>query len=359
MNRSTIPRRTLLKNISLAALGSTALPGFAQEATSAKPGLILGLDAHAVRGMKWTAIPLIEYAAELKLDAVLLNGFHYFDRLDEAHLKQIRALADSKGIQIRIGAGGISQGASSFKPTYGGPEDAMIEGIRVALALGSPTVNCRIGSIQDRYTPGGIQARIAEAVTTLKAIKTRAQDAGIKFAFENHAGDTRSEEVLELIEAAGTDWCGVMLDPGNAVWAMEDPMEQLQKLGPHVLCTSVRDYTVWTSEDGAMFQWTAIGEGQMDVPAYTQRFKELCPGIPFFVETISNEARPIPFLTEGFMAGFPNLKVTDISSFLKLSRQGSPPPILKAPAGTDAKAFDQQLQKTELEKSIATLRNHN
>ncbi len=306
--------------------------------------------------MKWKAIPLIEYAATQKLDAVLLNGFHYFDSLDDAHLKQVKALADSKGIQLRIGAGGISQGASSFKPTCGTPEEAMIEGIRVALALGSPTVNCRIGAIADRYTPDGIEARIAEAVATLKAVRNRAQDAGLKFAFENHAGDTRSEEVLSLIEAAGTDFCGVMLDPGNALWAMEDPMEQLQKLGPHVLCSSVRDYTVWVSEEGATFQWTAIGDGLMDVPAYTQRFKKLCPGVPFFVETISNEARPIPFLTEEFMAGFPMLRVTDISSFLKLCRQGGPPAILTAPEGTDAKAFDQQLQKSEFEKSIATLR---
>ncbi|NJM55945.1 MAG: sugar phosphate isomerase/epimerase [Verrucomicrobiae bacterium] len=161
--------------------------------------------------------------------------------------------------------------------------------------------------------------------------QVRARDAGLKFAFENHAGDTRSEEVLDLIHAAGTDFCGVMLDPGNALWAMEDPMEQLQKLGKHVFCTSVRDYTAWVSAEGATFQWTAIGEGLMDVPAYMKRFKELCPGVPFFVETISNEARPIPFLTDEFMAGFPDLKVADITPFLKLCRRGRPPQILKRP----------------------------
>lgn len=357
MHTPQLSRRSLLR-IATATAASASLPGFLRGQSSSPAKLHLGLDGHAVRGMRWKAMPLIEYAAEQKLDAVLLNGFHYFESLDDAHLKQVKAFADSKGVQIRIGAGGISQGASSFKPTYGTPEEAMIEGIRVALALGSPTVNCRIGAIQDRYTPGGIQARIAEAVTTLKAIKSRAQDAGLKFAFENHAGDTRSEEVLSLIEAVGTDFCGVMLDPGNALWAMEDPMEQLEKLGPHVLCSSIRDYTVWISDDGAMFQWTAIGDGLMDVPTYVQTFKKICPGVPFFVETISNEARPIPFLTDEFMAGFPDLKVTDIAAFLKLCRKGAPPPILKAPAGTDAKAFDQQLQKTEFEKSIAVLRQH-
>lgn len=358
MNTSLITRRTALKKFSLAAASGVGLPHFARGAAPASPKVMLGLDGHSMRGMKWTAMPLIQYAASQKLGAVLLNGFHYFESLDDAHLKQVKAFADSKGVQIRVGAGGVSKGASSFKPTYGTPEEAMITGIRVAKALGSPTVNCRIGAIADRYTPGGIRARIAEAVATLKAIGSRAQDAGLKFAFENHAGDTRSEEVLELIEAVGTDFCGVMLDPGNALWAMEDPMEQLAKLGRHVLCTSVRDYTVWVSDDGAMFQWTAIGDGLMDVPAYLKRFEELCPGVPFFVETISNEARPIPFLTEEFLAGFPDLKVTDITSFLKLCRRGRPPEILKAPAGSPQITFDQQLQKAEFEKSIAALRAH-
>ncbi len=58
-----------------------------------------------------------------------------------------------------------------------------------------------------------------------------------RYGFENHAGDLRSEELLGLIEQVGTDVCGVMLDPGNALWAMEDPMDQhiieaMQKAAP-------------------------------------------------------------------------------------------------------------------------------
>ena len=87
-----------------------------------------------------------------------------------------------------------------------------------------------------------------------------------------------------------------MLDPGNALWAMEDPMRQVQMLGRHVLCTSVRDYMIWPSEEGAIFQWTAIGDGLMDAPAFTRTLATLCPGVPLFVESISNSPRPIPFL---------------------------------------------------------------
>jgi sugar phosphate isomerase/epimerase len=349
-----LTRRTALKNISLASMASAGLPRLAQAAAS--PKIMLGLDAHSVRGMKWSALPLIEYAGEQKLDALLLNALHYFESLDEAHLAKVKAVADSKGVAIRIGAGGISKGSPAFKNTFGTPEQALTKAVQVAVALGSPTVNVKIGSIEDRYTPGGIEARMEEAVTTMKAVRNRAQDAGIKFAFENHAGDTRSDEVLAVIEAAGSDLCGAMLDPGNALWAMEDPMQHLEKLGKHVLCSSVRDYMVWESPEGATFQWTAIGEGLMDVPAYVNRFKALCSGAPLFVETISNQARPIPFLTEPFWKGFPKVKAADITAFLALCRQGHALKIEQAPAGTDAKEFDRQHQKAEFTRSIAALR---
>ncbi len=356
MKTSNISRRTALKNITMAAIAGVALPRFVRGASLASPKIMLGLDAHSVRGMKWSAQPLIEYAGEQKLGAVLLNGLHYFESLDDAHLAKVKALADSKGVQIRIGAGGISKGSPAFKETFGAPEQALTKAVQVAVALGSPTVNVKIGSIEDRYTPGGIEARMEEAVATMKAVRSRAQDAGIKFAFENHAGDTRSDEVLAVIEATGKDVCGVMLDPGNSLWAMEDPMQQLQKLGAHVICSSVRDYMVWESPEGATFQWTAVGEGLMDLPAYLNLFKQLCPGAPFFVETISNQARPIPFLTEAFWKGFPKVKAADITAFLALCRNGHPLKIQQPPAGTDAKEFDRQHQKSEFTRSIAALR---
>lgn len=356
MQTTAISRRTALKNISLAAIASMGLPRFAQAAAS--PKIMLGLDAHSVRGMKWSAIPLIEYAGEQKLDAVLLNGLQYFESLDDAHLIKVKALADSKGVAIRIGAGGVSKGSAAFKETFGTPDQALTKAVQVAVTLGSPTVNVKIGSIEDRYTPGGIEARMEEAVATMKAVRNRALDAGIKFAFENHAGDTRSDEVLAVIEATGSDLCGAMLDPGNALWSMEDPMQHLEKLGKHVICSSVRDYMVWESPEGATFQWTAIGEGLMDVPTYVNLYKQLCPTAPLFVETISNSARPIPFLTEAFWKGFSNVKAADITAFLALCRKGHTLEIQQPPAGSDAKEFDRQHQKSEFTSSIAVLRKH-
>jgi 3-oxoisoapionate decarboxylase len=139
---------------------------------------------------------------------------------------------------------------------------------------------------------------------------------------------------------------------------MEDPMRQLELLGRHVLCTSVRDWMVWPSPEGATFQWTAIGEGLMDVPTYVSQMSRLCPGVPLFLETISNSARPIPYLTREHWEVYPDLRAAAIVDFLKLVRRGRPLEIVAPPAGTNARTFEQQHQRAELERSIAVLRRH-
>ena len=122
----------------------------------------------------------------------------------------------------------------------------------------------------------------------MKSFRGPCLDAGIKFAFENHAGDMRSEELLELIIETGPEICGAFFDPGNAIYAMEDPKEPMELIGKHIVCSQARDVMIWPSEDGADFQWTAVGDGMMDFNHYTKYLSENCPGVPIHVETISN-----------------------------------------------------------------------
>jgi sugar phosphate isomerase/epimerase len=173
---------------------------------------------------------------------------------------------------------------------------------------------------------------------------------------ENHAGDMRSEEVLEIVETVGTDICGVMLDPGNAVWAMEDPMHQIEKLGKHVLCTSIRDYRIWESENGATLSWTAIGEGAMDFVKYTEMMSELCPGVPLQIETISNLRLEIPFLTDKFWESYPDLKAYHLQEFFAMLRDED---AVEIPINSELKdAAAQKSQEQELIKSIGYLREN-
>ncbi len=329
-NNESLCRRDCIK-LGLGSAAALAVAAPLRSVAEETACIPLGLDAHSVRGMRWKAPQLLEYAAEQNADALLLNGPDYLESHDEVYLSQFRQTAHSKGIRIYTGAGSICENSTGFSSKYGTAGQVLELGIRIAKTLGSPVVTCRIGKLDDRYTEGGIEARMEESIKVLKACRSRAQDAGIKFAFENHAADLRTEEVLSIINEVGPDICGSMLDPGNALWAMEDPMKQIRTLGKHVLCTSVRDYMVWESEDGATFQWTAIGDGLLDAPEFAECMATLCPGVPLFVETISNSPRPIPFLTGQHWEGYPNLHAADIVAFLSLCRRGRPIRLVEPP----------------------------
>jgi 3-oxoisoapionate decarboxylase len=318
----------------------------------------LGLDAHSVRGMKWKAKQLIDYANDLNMDSLLLNGLEYFESLEDDFLKELKKLMDKNGMSFYFGVGGLSINSPSYSSEYGTPRELITQGIRLAKIFDSSSVNCRIGSFKDRYTDGGIIARMEEIIKELRSMRSQIQDAGLKFAVENHAGDMRSEELLYIVETVGADICGVMLDPGNAAWAMEDPMNQIKKLGKHVLCTSIRDYRICQSENGATLQWTAIGEGSMDFVKYTEMMSEYCPGIPLQIETISNLRLEIPFLKSDFWAGYPDLKASGLLDFYSMVRNAEPIEKLADLLPKDQQALQQEIQKQELLKSIDFLRKN-
>ena len=360
VSSESLPRREFLGMVAgaaaMAATGALAQES-SQVASNSSSRVPLGLDGHSMRAMKWKAPQFIQFAAEQKLDAVLINNLHLFESQEESYLLGLKKTADEHALRIYLGAGSICENGTSFNNRYGDAETFLDKGIRAAKIVGSPVVNVRIGKLADRYLEGGIGPRIDASVKVLKALRNRALDAGVKFGFENHGGDLRSDEVIGIIEEVGSDVCGSMLDPGNSLWAMEDPMQQVQKLGKRVVCTSVRDYMVWESEEGAAFQWTAVGEGLMDVTAYVKHLADLCPGVPLFVESISNSVRPISFLQDSWWTGFPNVPASDIVDFLALCRRGKPIDVDVPPAGMGRKEFDQQHQRNEFLKSIKCLRS--
>ena len=317
----------------------------------------LGICNHTLRAMRPTAGELIGFAIEHNLDSVQFNTLKPFESLEQEHLESLRERAMTHEISIYVGVGSISEKSVRFSDDFGDAATLLTEGFRVAKILGSPALGVRIGVLEDRYTNGGIKPNMEEVMRLMRSFETEVMDSGIKFAFENHAGDMRSEELLELIERTGEEICGAFFDPGNAIYAMEDPLAALQSVGPHILCCQARDVVIWPTETGATFQWTAVGEGMMDFGFYTSYLKEHCPGVPIHLETISNSPREVPYLTDEYWKGWPELKASGMIDFLKLVRKGHPVDVARAPEGTDQKAFDIENQTGEFLRSVEYLRS--
>jgi 3-oxoisoapionate decarboxylase len=346
MNRRHFAKSLALSSVGFALGGASAALRASDDAPGRK--IKLGLDNFAVRAMKWNADQLIEYAASLRTDSLFITDFGPFESFEDGYLKDLRKKAADKGLRIYLGSWSICPTSKRFRDTWGTAEEHLALGLRMAKALGSPVFRVILGSREDRATPGGIEARIADTVKVCRTGRSQALDAGVKIAVENHAGDMQARELVSLVEQAGKDYVGVNLDSGNATWTLEDPLASLEILGPYTVCTSLRDSMIWESPDGAMIQWTAMGEGVVDWKPYFQRFAELCPDVPVHIETISGFALEFPYLRPEFWNVFPKARASDFARFLALAKRGKPIPPHKSANPQE----EQEYQKGELERSL-------
>jgi sugar phosphate isomerase/epimerase len=354
---ASLPRRRFLQT--LAAAGAVNLlpaPMPAAEPTSTAPKLKLGFDNFSVRGLRWKAPRQIEYAASLKIDVIFISDLDSYESLEDGYLRDLAKKAHDLGVEIYAGGWSICPTSKFFRNKWGTAEEHLATGIRVAQAVGSPVFRCILGKGEDRKTEGGIDARIEDTVKVLKSQRSRALDAGVKIAIENHAGDMQAWELVRLIEEAGPEYVGATMDSGNSTWTLENPRQALELLGPHALVCGLRDSMIWENADGAVVQWTAPGDGLIDWPEYAKRFGELCPNTPFTVEIISGFAHPLPYLQPDFWKPYPKARAADFAGFLALAKRGHAIEPFKAPAGAEPVVAEQEYQKTQLERAITYLR---
>lgn len=347
-------RRGFLQSAAIAGAGLAAsgLPARAQTAASSTPRLKLGLDNFSLRALGWKAAQLLDYAAAQKLDVVFFSDLKVFESHEASYLRSIKAQADRLGIEIQVGTFSICPLSKSLTRDYGTPAEHLKLALRIAAALGSRIVRCVLGSGEDRLAEGGIERQIEATVQVLRSVREPAIDAGIRFAVENHAGDMQAWELVALIEAAGKEFVGATMDPGNAAWTIEDPMVNLETLAPYALASGIRDTSVWETPDGAHAQWTSIGEGNTYWPGYVSRFAELCPQTPFILEIISQYGRSIPYFKDEFWNVFSKARAHEFARFVAFAKRGKPRLGYFVPPGRNRSEFEREFQKSDLERSI-------
>jgi sugar phosphate isomerase/epimerase len=336
---------------SLAITGVAAMTeSLAQSAK--RRNLKLGFDNFSVRAMGWKAPQLLDYAAKLNVDVVLFSDLDVYENHSESYLKDIRKKAAGLGLEVQAGTGSICPSAKSFNPKYGTAEEHLRLLIRVAQTLGTRVARCYQGTADDRKLPGGLDARWKDTIRVCQAVRTQAMDAGVKIAIENHAGDMQAWQLVNLIEACGRDFVGATLDSGNATWTFEDPMQNLDLLGPYAVTTGIRDSMIWEDAGGAVVQWTAMGEGLVDWPAYFDRYAQLCPQTPVVLEIISGFNRAFPYGRREFWTDYGDLRAQEFLGFTAMAKRGKVRETFKAPDGKDRKLAEQDYQRAELERSL-------
>jgi sugar phosphate isomerase/epimerase len=311
----------------------------------------LGLDVFSLRSQGLSPFAVLDWCAARGIGLVHFSEPRLIGPLDPDSLARLRAHADGLAIKLEVGMLSICPSATIFNATAGTAETQLTAMFEVAQVLGSPIVRCVVGSFRDRTAPGGIEARIADAVTVLRNVRTRAIDAGLKIAVENHAGDLQARELAGLVEEAGTDVVGVCLDAGNALWAMEDPHLTLETLAPYVLTSHTRDSAVRRTADGADVAWTRMGEGNVRIGEYLTSFMSRCPGLPLTLEVIVMPApRRLAFRTTGLWDGYRRTPAWEFQRFLELLDSAAPVPLPEGPV-------DAPMELENVDRSVKWLRS--
>lgn len=312
----------------------------------------IGIDLFSVRSSGWTAFEYLDYCAKQGAKVVHFSEIRFLGGLEDDHVRKVRTHAEKLGIGLEIGMLSICPTSKRFKPELGTAEEQLSRLIRAGNLAGSKLVRAVIGDMSDRKGPIPIEGHIENTVKVLRNVKSQAQDANLKVSIENHAGDMQGRELRQLVEAAGKDFVGVVLDSGNPVWAIEDPHVTLEAVAPYVVTSHVRDSAVWRVPEGAAVQWTRMGEGNIDIERYLRRYVELCPGKPISLEIIVTGARKFAYYDPQFWEGYRNVPAWEFARFAALADKGQARPDRPAVPKEEQAARERQ----DLEMSMQWLR---
>ena len=290
----------------------------------------LGLDTYSLRAQGWTAFQQLDFCAAHAVQVAHFSEPRLIGSLDRTHLERVRAHADALGINLEIGMLSICPTSGIFDPAQGTADEQLARVVDAAVIVGSPLVRCVLGNTFDRRMPGGIELHIEKTLEVLRRIRSRAIDAGVKIAVENHSGDMQARELRLLVEAAGTDYVGVCVDSGNAAWALEDPHLTLETLAPYVLTSHMRDSAVWTSPEGVVAQWTRMGEGNVDLAGYIRTYVARCPGRAVSLELIMHRQRAFDYRDPEFWSAYRSTPAWEFAQLLARAERGQPRPPVDA-----------------------------
>ncbi len=305
-----------------------------------------GIDLFSIRSSGWTPFQYLDYCAKWKANVVHFSEIRFIGSLEPDNLKKVRAHAGKLGIELEIGMRSICPTSKAFDPKQGTAEEQLVRMIGAANTAGSGLVRAFLGTMADRTGDIPIEGHIENTVKVLRKVRSRAMDAGVKIAIENHAGDMQGRELKTLIEGAGPDFTGACIDSGNPVWTIEDPHVTLDMLAPYVLTSHIRDSAVWRVPEGAAVRWTRMGEGNVDIDGYVRKFVERCPGKALSLEIIVTPPRIFAYNDPKFWDGYRNVPAWQFARFLAMADRGKPLPAPSKPADAAAR------EREDLEASI-------
>ena len=142
----------------------------------------------------------------------------------------------------------------------------------------------------------------------------------VRMALENHK-DWTLEEQLALLKSYNSEYLGALIDTGNNIALLDDPMQVIRELAPFAVATHVKDMGVNEYPEGFLLAEMPLGDGMLDMRAVIDIILRARPDVRITLEMITRDPLKIPVLTEKYWATFPDKKAPRLAATLAMVRK--------------------------------------
>lgn len=143
-----------------------------------------------------------------------------------------------------------------------------------------------------------------------------------RLAIENHK-DWRIPEMLDWMKRLSSEWVGVLVDTGNSISLLEDPLATAEAFAPYALATHIKDMGVQEYSDGFLLSEVPLGDGFLDMARIIRLLSNAKPGIRFALEMMTRDPLKIPVLTPKYWATMPETPASTLARMLGTVRRNS------------------------------------
>lgn len=167
-------------------------------------------------------------------------------RLEDLDAAQLRERAELLGVELELGT-------RTIDPAH------LRRHIDLAGALGARTLRSMIQAQEIEDGP-------AAAVTALRAVLPRLEEAGVTLALETYE-QVPTSTLLAVVEELDSPHVGICLDPANCVSALEHPKDVVEACAPRTANLHVKDFAFARQEGWVGFTYSGapLGEGLLDL----------------------------------------------------------------------------------------------
>jgi len=311
-------RREFLMGVAAVGWSAAFADALAQNALPAKSPLGIGGAAMGAQnrgvpgvfeGLAGNPVRYVEYCRSLGAGGIQA-GFN-------AQLPEIRRKLDELGMYY--------EGNAALPATLDGDTASFEQSLINAKALGATCVRAVSRSIPGgtgrRYESYASYAQYQEWERTANAIVEKvlpiAEKHRIAIALENHK-DRAADDHASFLKRISSEWLGSLIDPGNNMSFMEEPVHTVSVLAPYAKAVSLKDMGVAPYEEGFLLSEVVFGTGCTDQKALFEIVRKYNPKIQATEELITRDPLKIPVLTDKYYSVFPAAKLGERDSWMAM-----------------------------------------